>query len=151
MGPQTERYRFKCRCGNQFTEEASPPGSTIHLLLTAVTLGAWLAIWAIWQWFWFYNLSECPECGRRNRRLLVLFLALALISVDVVGSYYYLMEVAPSEITARTASPEPLSARENSILYLTLVARQYGLYVVVGWFLLFSIILLSTPNRYRVS
>jgi len=149
MTQSTERYRFHCRCGEQFVKESRPPAPTLNLLLTVVTLGGWLVIWAIQQWIWIYCLSRCPECGRGARRLIVILLVLVLVSVDIVGSYYYLMYVAPGDIAARTASPEPLSVRENSILYLTLAAKQYGVYVLVGWFLVFSIILLSLPNRFQ--
>ena len=151
MTQTTERYQFNCRsCGERFTEEDSPPNSRIHIFAVALTLGLWLPIWAVWQWWWIYSLSRCPECDRRSRRLLITFLVLLLISGEVLWTYYYLMEIAPDQIAARTANPEPFSARENAIHYLGLAAGQYGLFVLVGWFLLFSVILLRSPDKFRV-
>jgi hypothetical protein len=147
-----ERYRFGCRrCGERFEKQDWPPDSRVHLLATAVTLGLWLVVWAIWQWWLIYSLSRCPECGRRSRRTLITFLILLVLSGEVLWSYYYLIEIAPTQIAQRSANPEPLSNRENAIVFLSVTATQYGPFVLLGWFVFFSVVLLYMPNTFRVS
>ena len=152
MARISETYRFVCQgCGERFNKQGRSPNSRVQVLATAATLGLWLVIWAIWQWWLIYRSSRCPVCDRRSRRLLITFVILLVITGDVLGSYYYLVRIAPDQLVERSANPESFSNRENAIVFLSLAANQYGLLALVGWFLLFSAVLLYLPNRFRVS
>ncbi len=78
------------------------------------------------------------------------FLVVLLVTIDVLGSYFYLSMIVPDRIAERTADPNPLNRRENALLYLSVLTPQYGPFVLIGWFLIFSVVLLMLPNRYRV-
>jgi len=149
VGTIMETYEFTCsRCGSTFQKEGSLPPERWNLLAVVLTLGLWLPIWAVWQWWQIFNLSRCPECNRRSRRVLVPFLVLLLVTTDVLGSYFYLSMIVPDRIAERTASAEPLGRRENALLYLSVLTPQFGPFVLIGWFLIFSVVLLMLPNRY---
>jgi len=151
MGVIMETYRFTCpRCRTAFRKEGSLPHERWNLLAVVVTLGLWLPIWAVAQWWRIFNLSRCPECNRRSWKVLVPFLVVLLVTIDVLGSYFYLSMIVPDRIAERTADPNPLNRRENALLYLSVLTPQYGPFVLIGWFLIFSVVLLMLPNRYRV-
>lgn len=59
-----QRMLFCKTCGRQTMHLVSRPNHILHLILSIITLGAWLLVWAFVAVF--RRAPECTVCGNRR-------------------------------------------------------------------------------------
>ncbi len=164
-----EEYVFKCRrCKSSFEVSTPPLSRNYHLFLGCLTLGLWLVGLAFYQIWNLYRLSMCPRCGKRSRKLLVLFIAMVAGTAEISWLIFYFLELAPQQIisNASTATlPEELDlnseiSRDNlwkvlTFIWIVNILPGIGAYIAMNWpyilLVWFSIIVLiglSVPSFY---
>lgn len=61
----TEETMYKCRrCGRLTKHLEKKPSHVLHLLLTVLTVGLWIPVWAVLSAS--RGGAQCSECGKRR-------------------------------------------------------------------------------------
>lgn len=168
MGDE-ETFDFTCRCNRRpFEIAGTTPSRSFHMFLGVITLGVWLAIFALYRLGHVYWISRCPLCGKRSRSLFWILLILLFFTVELGRTLHYFLISAPQQIVADASfaslpenfdmnAPLKTSDYKTVVGFVWLVAAlpsagmfisTYWPYMVLGWVSVLTLAGLIVPSWY---
>ncbi len=141
----------------------------MHLYLGVLTLGIWLVGLSFYRLFSLYRSSQCPQCGKKNAKILILFVVILLLSLQLCWYVFYLVEIVPLHIvqdasmTGLSEDIDPNAPIEKDNLYESMkfvwkvgllpsigaYMTMYWPYILILWFGMITIINFTIPSFYR--
>jgi hypothetical protein len=168
MGDE-ETFQFTCRCNiRPFEISEDAPSRSFNLFLGVITLGVWLAVYALYRLGHVYWISRCPLCGKRSRSLFWILLILLFFTMELGRTLHYFLISAPQKIVTDASfatlpkdfdmnAPLKISDYKTAVGFVWLVAAlpsagmfisTYWPYMILAWGSVLTLAGLIVPSWY---